>query len=57
LELAGNNREATPGKGARSTSPIALEVEQTHPSSMGVELDTISEEDIRGKRSGTVWRR
>jgi hypothetical protein len=29
-------------------------VEHTH---IGVELDTNTEEDSRGERSGTVWRR
>jgi hypothetical protein len=39
LDLAPDNREATPRKGARSTSTRAHEVEQTHPRE--VELDTI----------------
>jgi hypothetical protein len=55
MELEAESREATPGKGARSTSTTAHEVKHTHP--MGVELDTSSEEDSRGERSGTIWRR
>jgi hypothetical protein len=31
LEVAADSREATPGKGAHSTSTIAHEVEYTHP--------------------------
>jgi hypothetical protein len=47
-------REGELKKGAHSTSTSAHEVEKTHPR---VELDTSSEEDNRGKKSGTVWRR
>jgi hypothetical protein len=31
LELAADSREATPRKGARLTSSVALEVKHTHP--------------------------
>jgi hypothetical protein len=55
LELAADNREATPWQGARLTLTNALEVK--HTPSKGVELDTSSEEDSRGERTGTVRRR
>jgi hypothetical protein len=55
LELEADNREAAQGKGARSMSTNAHEVEHTHLG--GVELDIGSKEDSRGERSGTAWRR
>jgi hypothetical protein len=51
--MAADNREATPWHGACWTFPNAHEVEHTHP---WVELDN-NEEDSRGERNDTVWRR
>jgi hypothetical protein len=53
VELAAASREVAQGKGARSTSTNGLEVEPT----LGLELDTKSEEDSRRSRSGKVERR
>jgi hypothetical protein len=57
LELAADNRGAMPRTGPRSTSTSAHEVDDHSSSGRGVELDTSSEEDYRGERSGTVLRR
>jgi hypothetical protein len=58
LELAADNREVEPWKGARSPATTAYEAKHTHLiRARGLELDIRSEEDSRGERRVTVWRR